>query len=186
MLPTAPTFQIFSKSQKTSKVTLKKVPFPFYKLSPLALGGGDLKKSQKATVDEMIGTKVTVGGVNDNAPLPSISTTATSNDLSSKSIVQAILELATKTAQGAKINEQHLAKMIARASSPDFADFEYVQDLLLTYPCFCSPAEMFTGIIERFNNCGMESFATPLDAESLAKRQQKEHMRYFYVIIRHL
>lgn len=71
-----------------------------------------------------------------------------------------------------RISEKHLKKMITRAINPDIFDSEYLQDVLLTYPCFTSPQDVLNTIIERFTSAALESFSPNLNGEQSLKKQQ--------------
>mmetsp|Transcript_15855 Transcript_15855/g.22078 ORF Transcript_15855/g.22078 Transcript_15855/m.22078 type:complete len:744 (-) Transcript_15855:72-2303(-) len=81
------------------------------------------------------------------------------------------------------IAEKHLAKMLARATNPDYHDAEYAQDLLLCYPMFTKPTTLLSLLIHRFST-GESFHVTPDDRKSLppnpsdiAKRQQLVQIR---------
>ena len=50
------------------------------------------------------------------------------------------------------VSDKHLGKMINKATTPDYSDPDYVNDLVLCYPCFSEPQKFLTAIIERYKD----------------------------------
>eukprot|EP01118_Nematostelium_gracile_P016469 TRINITY_DN6827_c0_g1_i1.p1 TRINITY_DN6827_c0_g1~~TRINITY_DN6827_c0_g1_i1.p1 ORF type:complete len:749 (-),score=181.47 TRINITY_DN6827_c0_g1_i1:62-2080(-) len=69
------------------------------------------------------------------------------------SVLQAINSSKLKLSSGEEeVSEKHLQKMVMRAINPDIFETEYLQDLLLCFPCFATPNDLLNIIIERFTN----------------------------------
>lgn len=76
------------------------------------------------------------------------------------------------------ISEKQVAKMVARATNPDFIDSDYVQDLLLFYPVFTSPQYLLNTLIQKHTSVALESFNfSNKDPDTILKKQQLFQIR---------
>ena len=50
------------------------------------------------------------------------------------------------------ISEKHLVKMVHRGTTPEYFDPEYLEDLLLFYPCFTTPLNLMDVLMDRYRN----------------------------------
>jgi len=76
------------------------------------------------------------------------------------------------------ITHRHLVKMIARATSPDVIDLEYVNDFLMTYPCFAKPTTVMENLIKRLNSVVVLSAEDSIgEPAEVSKKQRLSLMR---------
>eukprot|EP01119_Soliformovum_irregulare_P022604 TRINITY_DN7782_c0_g1_i1.p1 TRINITY_DN7782_c0_g1~~TRINITY_DN7782_c0_g1_i1.p1 ORF type:complete len:743 (+),score=206.41 TRINITY_DN7782_c0_g1_i1:36-2264(+) len=74
-------------------------------------------------------------------------------------------------ASALEVAEKHLHKMIYRAVNPEVFELEYLQDLLLCFPCFATPPDVLRIIIDRFTAACTESFNGPPNSAETKKHQ---------------
>lgn len=80
------------------------------------------------------------------------------------------------------MSENHLKKMLARATSPDMMDSEYVADLILMYPCFATPVALLGVCAERYSEQATEIMASMAEEDGLEKKKRCELVQMRVVV----
>lgn len=70
----------------------------------------------------------------------------------------------------------HLVKMVERATTEIYYDVQYIHDLLLSFRCFTSPANLFDVLVQRYTATPPDN-ASPSELESWSKSQKIIQLR---------
>eukprot|EP01117_Protostelium_nocturnum_P006397 TRINITY_DN2309_c1_g2_i1.p1 TRINITY_DN2309_c1_g2~~TRINITY_DN2309_c1_g2_i1.p1 ORF type:complete len:729 (-),score=217.35 TRINITY_DN2309_c1_g2_i1:57-2243(-) len=82
------------------------------------------------------------------------------------------------------ITDRHLSKMVQRATNPDMFDLEFVDDFLLTYPCFAKPSDVMNALTTRLHNLQPEMDASDTyKAVDVAEREKRMKLSQIRILI---